>query len=1441
MEQLFPDRPPVIKQRWRVPLPLFLIFALFGAFALFVWRTLPGQPQIECRAAIVNVYFPQDGSVLFNLTTIAPPVISSFHEISMVSAKCTVWLMQNQVTVSEDFAHINVQGPISLLQRTSSERHKAQSLHGAVHFADLIGQEFASVFAKNASFGIACSALTSIRLYWSIYKMQRIEVFNSTLSYGFEHVLNETFQNVRLTGLLEDLRNDFRLLDQQQALAVLVRLPLIRDSSGLIKALYVHLPEVSFDFSLGFLGDLSVRNPKAAIDAREALFTFGSYPGRWLMMAGNEAIVAPDQANFFISCVRGDCSKSIRAVFEAFFGAFTTHPLQGVAILATASATSSPLVTKLLGKQHLVVFSQQQHRRRRLGALADYSDCIRAEMFENWRLEICGNSGAISWDMTTGQSSFGMNQHPSAIIVLANRDYFDNDQGNPLLLVHLNVTELRKFTVGDSRSLLGFDVAQGQNDSAVQDNTLMSVCSIQVEENNDKVFESYLEVDFGFLQEQAGTIIDTSFFAVKVSDAGGNLVWKMLNSANRTILQPLDFTVYQNRMNIRVSDAVVLDWNTIVEEKVLKSHGWNYYMPGYIYRDSYSSTIKLKLTTNLQLGSDPEDSFGAESNMVFASTSENFRSCYQIKCSEFHFSSNCNSLNFTSNFDVFMSLDGWWKSQNLSADLQVSHNSIGDEWHGSNRISVSTSNKGFFDWSNDYHHDCVTDLKLDDRLDMQYYYPFLKEIHCSLRNEYRTSFPSGIRGDNRFGASGQHLLNYSKNVHGNCHSFCYEMISKESALNTSLASCSEYSSKVSDFQWILLMDGARNNLESISLQWMLSGASFDHSLTGSSLFSMSENNSPLITMENEFLGRREYVEDVWFAQLLPNSTATDYTSRDVYNLSLQCCFSTRLEIGSGENAQSMGSTGNLSFTSLKTATSKCTATSCNHFSSSDIELDLNVSGRLNESSIALDEVFAINAIDELWYGKSTMKTTRNGHPMLNWTLSWEGTHLQSHEQESTYKMYVFNYTSADLNELLVSCNYSTSIELAVDENRGSLVGRGQAALAFSGFKEFFYEFAAIALSMYPNGSMYNYGPVVYFLSDEFFKNNYTLTVSMDGLWNNRDRICFDVSSTSLHASDLLKTSNLVSATNNSQPLLSWNSSMVAGSVQVPNRLTLQLTNMVMVGAEGWIDFVLEGLIAPIEASLAISNAGRTTLLVSGKVQDQWFPAQSRLVATAESAIYIPDASVELNWTNTLQAVVGLDGMYVVSLQVVDNAPTQGELAHASSPVLNIDTSLTVQGAASTSFEDFLRQFTTAATGLAVNLNVWVRGSPRLSLSSFLSSTGDMQGDTQQVSCLQLDLGFNGWETLMAFGDLRMTGLELRSLGPNKSFIALQHVMVELRHNNDTMEVQKTNEVYLGTTPSCDVVTTARLHMIVDVNCVKGYCRGDQGYCAPCYYEVTTSA
>ncbi|EKX50161.1 hypothetical protein GUITHDRAFT_103976 [Guillardia theta CCMP2712] len=1450
MQEFLPDRPAATKRRWWVPMSVsFLLLLSFGGF---VWGTLPLQPQLETRATTLHVYFPQDGSLSFNATTIAPPEASRFHDISVLSAECTISLMEDQVMFMDSFAEISVQGPFRLLSRISGEQEAIQSFQGKVRFADLTAQQFRMVLERKMSFGISCSTLTSTRLYWSAYTIERIEVFNSTLNNGLADLLNNTLEGITLSDLFEDLRDGFSFLDQRQALAVLLKLPMIRDTSGFIEAVYVHLPEISFDLTLGFLGDFSVRDPEAAVDPSQAVVTFGSYPVSWLLIAQNQTSDNHAQAHLFVSCVQRDCVRSIRAVIGVGLGGFTTHPIQGVAVSATASTTSAPFFTRLLGDRHMIVVSSQQyqyHGRRVATALAGYSDCVKADMFENWRLQLCADTGGILTDMSSGLNFFELDRHPSAILVLASRNYFDYGQGNPLLLVHLNVTTLRKFTAGEARAMLGADVARAQGDSEVVESTFKTVSYIEVQENDKTVVQSYLDADLGLLQDKYASdsvTTDTPFFAMRVKETDGTMVWEFLISANRTTQSDSGLTIYKNTMISRLRDVTVFDWGTAVQSQYSHSSvSFNYYEDGRkIWGRDSPDSFELTYTTALQLGSGAvKTNLGAKGQIGLRAWVGYIENCSDVTCSNV-FWVPCDTERISkAGLDCNVSLDGWLNDDMISIEAQVFHDSVGETYRGSDSISVITSNEFAFDWSNDYHHNCSETFTLDDVADTQYY-PFKKQVRCSLTADYTAGVLLGSGTVRKsLDAGGRFILNNSEESLGSCHRTCYDgLVSKEQALDPAYTRCYTGSGKLSQLNLSLSMDGLRNNLDAVGMQLIVAGSFLDYFVNVSSLFSVSQNSEPWFDWSNLVYGKYEYV-DQWYHTEVQNSN--DYTNENLYNHSLQGFYSTNLQFGPPASRQRLGSSNNLSWSSYQSDVSKCTEISCQRFSSFQAHLDADLKGWLNDKNVGLTELMVLNVTNGAWNAWSVINASGNELSLLNWRIDMDGANSNTNEYDSTYEVGVSNYSTSSLDELLVSASYTTALEvqLSANEKRNSLAGSGRIDLLSTYLVEEIHTTAAWGCSLYPNGTVISC-QTHYWVTQNPFISTTAFDLSMDGLWNDVDRIGIELSSLALRDNNmLLNSTGFLSATSNSESLLTWSSSLITGYVPALRILTTRVINTISLNAKSLIDVGLEGIIAlqdtPRSASLAISNAGESVLYMSGDFQDEWLPGPSKLVCTSVSVVRIPSAQVDLRWTHTFQVEMGQEGMYSVSFQIVDSEQhvRSQRLLESTDAILLINTSVGVQGASANTLQDFVKNFAMEQTGLLVDMNVVVGGSDRLSVSSFLGSSGDMEGSKEQVSCVQVDVGIDGWEALSASGDVRMTGLKLRSLSPNESFATLQHVMVEARHNNDTMLLQRTNDVYQGSRPTCNVVTAGRLLMFVDMICQPGYCKDQSGYCLPCSEEL----
>ena len=123
--------------------------------------------------------------VSFNATTFAPPAASWIHLIDLLSADCTISVIESLQVSVEDFAKLSVQGPIRLLETRPEQDTAVQALHGSVHSIDIEALKILVGQGNDFSFGITCKTVTAMKLYCSLLKFQHYDEISGTLFHSF--------------------------------------------------------------------------------------------------------------------------------------------------------------------------------------------------------------------------------------------------------------------------------------------------------------------------------------------------------------------------------------------------------------------------------------------------------------------------------------------------------------------------------------------------------------------------------------------------------------------------------------------------------------------------------------------------------------------------------------------------------------------------------------------------------------------------------------------------------------------------------------------------------------------------------------------------------------------------------------------------------------------------------------------------------------------------------------------------------------------------------------------------------------------------------------------------------------------------------------------------------------------------------------------------------
>ena len=112
--------------------------------------------------------------VSFNATTFAPPAASWIHLIDLLSADCTISVIESLQVSVEDFAKLSVQGS-----------HLATGDTACQQDTDIEVLKIRVSQGNDFSFGITCKTVTAMKLYWSLLKFQHYDEISGTLFHSF--------------------------------------------------------------------------------------------------------------------------------------------------------------------------------------------------------------------------------------------------------------------------------------------------------------------------------------------------------------------------------------------------------------------------------------------------------------------------------------------------------------------------------------------------------------------------------------------------------------------------------------------------------------------------------------------------------------------------------------------------------------------------------------------------------------------------------------------------------------------------------------------------------------------------------------------------------------------------------------------------------------------------------------------------------------------------------------------------------------------------------------------------------------------------------------------------------------------------------------------------------------------------------------------------------
>lgn len=429
-----------------------------------------------------------------------------------------------------ELMYISVAGPFKLITPVSrtAQENISQSVDGSLS----VNFRAASRIAKskeNAKLLARCLITMNVKLYRFI---TFVHVQGLDKEFGFHDVQQAALDTVEHTNfdsvkeMVMDLVNSVSVQpkpldhgpsrrdqrDDEAYMGIYFQplLPYIYDSSGVIKALYIHVEAgASLNMTAAFIG-LATNRSDIGIDHKNALIEAASFPFSWLLVVGKDTkpTVVNDRTRgrFFTTCARGCGMHTLRSITVTVMKAWMTHQIREIEISAAATPSSSHFFKTLVGDDHAVVRVNLVPERGRRAFAYDKDMCIQMDLIA-WRLEGCfqvkknpSNDNLIPMSL------------PSVHLTLANREYFENisrwREGEVLLYGFANLTQFERSTPDRARTVVGLD-ARHPADSEGQ---LMHIGAPKLQSalvaSGDMTLDVFdlklnttLKVDFGIIEE----------------------------------------------------------------------------------------------------------------------------------------------------------------------------------------------------------------------------------------------------------------------------------------------------------------------------------------------------------------------------------------------------------------------------------------------------------------------------------------------------------------------------------------------------------------------------------------------------------------------------------------------------------------------------------------------------------------------------------------------------------------------------------------------------------------------------------------------------------------------------------------------------------------------------------------------------------------------------
>jgi len=227
---------------------------------------------------------------------------------------------------------------------------------------------------KHVSIFVDCTISIDLNLYWGIVsipfvfhvreKFDRPDVGQTMLKKTDRDSLRDALLNLpkalSFGNVPQHARRDFRRTDSGRGVQGLLfqpKLPFMKDHSGQIRAVYIHLPAISWDMTPTFLGVEIVDNFQEKDHPPYPVMTIGSLPFTWVVVVGKSSTHWKDRnsiARLFATCTGGCGIHILRSIAGIAMEAVTTHPLLGFSISSKMSSSPSFFI-KVFGEKNMFV------------------------------------------------------------------------------------------------------------------------------------------------------------------------------------------------------------------------------------------------------------------------------------------------------------------------------------------------------------------------------------------------------------------------------------------------------------------------------------------------------------------------------------------------------------------------------------------------------------------------------------------------------------------------------------------------------------------------------------------------------------------------------------------------------------------------------------------------------------------------------------------------------------------------------------------------------------------------------------------------------------------------------------------------------------------------------------------------------------------------------